>query len=378
MDALRAVPTRIRTLADAKLGRCPRCIRSAVLGTVLSWAGLAMVGLGWPHPVALLVAGLLAAAFTLLLAGHLIVLSGRVAVALREVERDQPADGRPEAVTRSRREFAATVLQVSAAALTAALFGRWLFRPATALAQAARCGGGPQNIPANDATAQVGPVTVWIAANNARAAEAEAEKDPAARAQARAFGERFCTSIAACPTDALCALKNFTLSFRGGCARTPPPLPNPPPGTPAGFIPFNCTGRVTAVQCDCDKCAGEHSVPLGGVTVGGVNTPNTLSATVPADTAGEAKAKFERLIDPALKAAADAIVKAFCEAFPPCIRTGARPPCAAKKVSRVIADNCTGPRQVQVPNPYLTGGTITINVFDCTGHVDRAECQCKP
>jgi hypothetical protein len=341
----------------------------------VSWAGLAVVALGRPHPVALLVAGLFAATFTLLLAGHLIALSGRVAAALREVEHDQPADGRAEAGTRSRREFVATVLQVSAAALTAALFGRWLFRPQAALAQAqaARCGGAPQDIPANDATAQVGPVTVRIQANIARAAEAEAEKDPAAIRQARTFGERFCARIAACPADALCALKNVTFSFRNGCTRIVPP----PPGTPAGVIPFSCTGRVTAVQCDCDKCNGEHRVPLGGVTVGGVNTPNSLSATIPADTEREARGKFESLTDPALKAAAEAIVKAFCEAFPPCIRTGARPPCAAKKVGKVIADACTGPRQVQV-NDYLTGGVVTINVFDCTGHVDKAECQCKP
>ncbi len=46
-----------------------------------------------------------------------------------------------------------------------------------------------------------------------------------------------------------------------------------------------------------------------------------------------------------------------------------------QKVDKVIADSCTGPRQQQVPG-YLTGTTVTINVFDCTGHVDRAHCQC--
>jgi hypothetical protein len=362
MDMLRPLPAKFRTLADAKLGRCPRCIRSAVLGTAVSWAGLAVVSLGWPHPVALLVAGLFAASFTLLLLGHLVALSGRVAAALHELERRQPADGRAEQVPGSRRAFVGTVLQVSAAALTAALFGRWLFQPALAVAQAPRCGGAPQNIPANNAAAQVGPITVSIGANSARAAEAEAERNPAAIAQARTFAERFCASIAACPADALCALKNFTVSFQNGCARIVPP----PPGTPAGLIPFSCTGRVTAVQCDCDKCQGEHRVPLGA--------PNQLTATIPAETARDAVRKFESLIDPALKAAADAIVTAYCAAFPPCVRGNTRPPCRLQKVDRVIADSCTGPRPEVVPGYGPTGATV--NVFDCTGHVDKAHCQC--
>jgi hypothetical protein len=85
--------------------------------------------------------------------------------------------------------------------------------------------------------------------------------------------------------------------------------------------------------------------------------------------------KFESLMDPALKAAADAIVTAFCAAFPPCMRGRARPPCSMKKVDKVIADSCTGPRQEQVQG-YLEGAVVTINVFDCTGHVEKAHCQC--
>src|SRR5262249_14406618 len=150
----------------------------------------------------------------------------------------------------------------------------------------------------------------------ARAAETAAETAPAALTQARPFGERFCASIT-CGDEALCALKRISVSFRSpgpgsnlGCTEISPP----PTGTPAGIIPFSGAGRVTAVQCDCEKCAREHKVPLSGVTVGGVNTPNTLTAIVPADTAREAVTKFERLADPALKAAAEKIVKAFCEA----------------------------------------------------------------
>lgn len=159
----------------------------------LSWAAALAVYLAWPHPAPLGLTILIASGFRCWWPTHLVALGVRVAIALRQLDQ-HAADAHPEQVTSSRRVFVRNVLVVSGAALSAVLLERWFFGPERALAQDTPRGGGPQAIPAGNAAATIGPVTV---------------------------------------------------------------------------------------ECQCDKCDGGHTVPLDGVTVGRVNTPNKLSATIP-------------------------------------------------------------------------------------------------
>ncbi len=69
----------LRVLLSAKLGRCPRCMRSSLLDTLLSWAGFGLVRLVWPVPWLLIVALVVVGSCTVLLAAYLSVALKRTA-----------------------------------------------------------------------------------------------------------------------------------------------------------------------------------------------------------------------------------------------------------------------------------------------------------
>ena len=54
MHELRTLHQRAGALVYAKLGRCPGCIRSSIVGSLVAWAAFALVGLVWAHPVPML------------------------------------------------------------------------------------------------------------------------------------------------------------------------------------------------------------------------------------------------------------------------------------------------------------------------------------
>lgn len=119
----------LRALLSAKLGRCPRCMRSALFGTLISWAGVGLVSLVWPIPLLLIAMLVVAGSFTALLAAHLTVLLMRTATLLRTPAPEKGVTPMPEkgvadkGMVFGRREFARKLIMVGGAALGIALVG---------------------------------------------------------------------------------------------------------------------------------------------------------------------------------------------------------------------------------------------------------------
>jgi hypothetical protein len=110
---------RLRSRMSEKLGRCPRCIRSAMLGMVATWLLTAAVYV-WGNGVALALAGMLAAAFSLLFAGHIGAMVAReigARRAFRRVRSDVPLASSPD----RRRFFGASLRMLTAAAAVLAV-----------------------------------------------------------------------------------------------------------------------------------------------------------------------------------------------------------------------------------------------------------------
>ncbi|MEW5987783.1 MAG: DUF3624 family protein [Chloroflexota bacterium] len=133
-STMTGIPAKAKALALAKLGRCHRCIRSSALGSLLSWAIFALVGLVWPAPIplALTLAG--AVFFTLLMLAHLVVFTARLSAARQRMAKVQVETGVPAAGRLSRRQF----LFQAGATFAAVLWAR----PAGTVA--ARCRAVPQ------------------------------------------------------------------------------------------------------------------------------------------------------------------------------------------------------------------------------------------
>jgi hypothetical protein len=124
MDKLKMIPSRVRRLLAAKLGRCPFCMRASARGTVASWAAVLTLAFTWPNPVALAVASVITFGFTLLMVSHLITYMIRVGLTLRAVQEEERPARMPSVDHQGRRTFMVSVGKAGVAALLISLFGR--------------------------------------------------------------------------------------------------------------------------------------------------------------------------------------------------------------------------------------------------------------
>lgn len=84
--ATNLLTTRLRTLISTKLGVCPKCIRSSIVGSIISWVGFAVLSFISPPPILLnLVIGV-AIAFTILMVSHLVAFTIRMRRKLNSVD----------------------------------------------------------------------------------------------------------------------------------------------------------------------------------------------------------------------------------------------------------------------------------------------------
>jgi hypothetical protein len=125
----------LRAFLSRKLGRCPRCLRGAALGTLLSWASLAAVVLLWPRPLLIGMALTAGVGCSLLAAAHLVV-------ATRRVRHTAATSRRPTAqrLTVERRGALRAVAALGLTSVPAALFGSGLLdEPDVAAAEGIKC-----------------------------------------------------------------------------------------------------------------------------------------------------------------------------------------------------------------------------------------------
>lgn len=106
-----------------KLGRCPRCMRLALRGTVAGWAVTLVLLLLWPQPLALIPALLWTASFSVLMLAHVTTFTVRALATPRAPAVNAAADPAMEQ-TASRRQFFGRAATASSAAVLLALFGR--------------------------------------------------------------------------------------------------------------------------------------------------------------------------------------------------------------------------------------------------------------
>src|SRR5262245_7364375 len=112
--ALKTFPAQFHMMVGAKLGRCPRCMRLSIQGTVVAWGVVALLAASWPNSVALSLAALSATGLTLLALSHIIAFTLRV----RSATRTLPAGSGFE-----RREFLGLFIKVGVAAFAYSLSG---------------------------------------------------------------------------------------------------------------------------------------------------------------------------------------------------------------------------------------------------------------
>ena len=106
---------RLRNLVSAKLGRCPRCIRASIIGTVAGWILVAAAN-AWANPLALYLVLPIAAAFTLVFVAHVVAIGAREVAARRRFRRVKESFGRPAPSSPQRRQFFGSTLKIGAAA----------------------------------------------------------------------------------------------------------------------------------------------------------------------------------------------------------------------------------------------------------------------
>jgi hypothetical protein len=218
----------VNSLLNSKLGRCPKCIRWSLTGTVVSWVVEILFLWLQLHPVFSRLGFVVAASFTALLIAHLITFTIRVT--------SQPVVANsglsPEGPSQHGRRMA--MVRIGWAGLSAAVWGYAVFQsPKNAYAQKAPTCESPHWKPSN---ANIGPVTV-CGKNNHVAEEAAAA---ALQNAATAFANTICNPLStlACP---------FCVAGREQLAITCTDL-----GTPcSGGTQFSCSAVVTKVNCRC-------------------------------------------------------------------------------------------------------------------------------
>jgi len=217
----------VHSLLSSKLGRCPKCIRWSLSGTVVSWAVEALfLRLQLPSVFSRL-GFVIAASFTALWIAHWIIFTIRIA--------SQPVVASsglsPEVSSHGRR---IAMLRIGWAGLTAAVWGYAVFRsPNNANAQKPASCESPHWKASN---ASIGPVTVC--GKNRHVAEEAAAI--ALQNAATAVANAICNPLStlACP---------FCVAGREQLSITCTDL-----GTPcSGGTQFSCSAVVTKVNCRC-------------------------------------------------------------------------------------------------------------------------------
>ena len=126
MNLLSSPYEKIRPILNRKLGACPKCMASSIVGTVLSWIMEGSVYALWPNRIALLLGLTVAGFFTVLMTAHVVVHMWRVARLRRQLGNRTGRQEAPEvrAVAESgnsRREFTLSVARSGFAFAAAAV-----------------------------------------------------------------------------------------------------------------------------------------------------------------------------------------------------------------------------------------------------------------
>jgi len=246
---IRQVIAPVKALLQAKLGRCPRCMRWSILGALASWSAYAATASFWPDPGLLVALGIPAVCFTLLMATHVIVYMIRVSVALRAFERRVANGSAPVTVRISRRQLVWMACQAAVGFVLMAVFGR-----SPAFAQAAACAG---------------------AHNNKFTTSSEDENEVIARRNLEKSILLLCDNPC---FDFACAT--------GDCRATQAGLKNP--GIKCHFDKkrgiFFCQADVLTCVCGCSTCEGQNSlIPPFNVGIGVAATQAAAQAAAAAD-----------------------------------------------------------------------------------------------
>ena len=112
-----------RALLNRKLGACPKCMASSIVGSGLSWLALAILYATWPNGLALGFGLTVSMAFTLLMITHVVVHMFRVAPIVRNLplNRRGELDASQIGRDKSRREFGFAVARAGLSFATAAV-----------------------------------------------------------------------------------------------------------------------------------------------------------------------------------------------------------------------------------------------------------------
>jgi len=123
MVVLRNLYQSTRALLNRKLGTCPKCMASSIVGSGLSWLALAILYAMWPNRLALAFTLTVAVAFTVLMITHVVVHMFRVAPAVRvlPLNRRGELDESQVGHQKSRREFGVAVARAGLSFATAAV-----------------------------------------------------------------------------------------------------------------------------------------------------------------------------------------------------------------------------------------------------------------
>jgi hypothetical protein len=121
----------------SKLGRCPKCMRASVRGTLVGWTVSAAIYLIWPHPILVGLGVLVATSFTVLLIAHLVAFTARIMAFWATMRASAPTE--MQKLWPTRRAFLVSALGAALAAFLPPALGQRAER--VALAQ----GGCPGN-----------------------------------------------------------------------------------------------------------------------------------------------------------------------------------------------------------------------------------------
>jgi len=218
----------VHSLLSSKLGRCPKCIRWSLTGTVVSWVvDIVLLWLQLP-PLFSRLGFVVAASFTALLMAHLIAFTIRVASHPDVLGSGLTAEGPPQPGRRM------AMLRIGWAALSATVWGYAVFQsPKDAYARKTPSCESPQW---KISGASIGPVTVC--GKNKHVAEEAAST--ALQNAATTVANAICgpLSTLACP---FCVAGREQLSITcidlgTGCS---------------GGTQFSCSAVVTKVNCRC-------------------------------------------------------------------------------------------------------------------------------
>ena len=108
-------------LVQRKLGACPKCMVSSIVGSGVSWIAVAGCYVLWPNPIALALGVFVAGAFTALMIAHVVAHMYRAAPIVRYVSFNRKGEVEYAPENQSRRQFAVAVAKAGYAFAFAAV-----------------------------------------------------------------------------------------------------------------------------------------------------------------------------------------------------------------------------------------------------------------